>query len=148
MDKRELQIWQPVTCLVKGNVVTAKLEHSVIGDTHGLRLELTDIDGNVVQIVYDKISPTMRDYIWTYRYVNEIKRCDLNKLIDKADHTKLVDPSAHHFYKMVNSDLIEWYDQLPWLGSEEEPNVEHHIYMYNDGVFEIVSIMNRGLLLS
>lgn len=139
MGKMELHIWQPVTCLVKGDVVSATLEHGDTIDKNGLRLVLTDVEGNVVQVIYDKVSQTMGDYIWTYRYINEIKRSDLNKLIEKADRSNLIDESAHHFYKVVNSDYIGWYDQLPWLGSQDAPNVEHHIYMYNDGIFEVIS---------
>lgn len=139
MDKRRVQIWQPVTSLAKDNVVFANLEHTDKLDKYGLRIELTDINGNIVEIIYDKISLIMGDYIWTYRYINEIKRCDLNKLIDVADCTNLKDSTAHHFYKMENSDFIEWYDQLSWLGSEDASFVEHHIYMYNDGIFEVIS---------
>ncbi len=40
---------------------------------------------------------------------------------------------------MTNSDFIEWFDQFGWLGSNEIPNVEHHLYIYNDGVFEVIS---------
>ena len=100
MDKRRLKIWQPVTSLAKYNVFFAKLEYSNKFDRDGLRIELTDINGNIVEIIYDKFSTTMADYVWTYRHTNEIKRCDLNKLIDVADRTDLKDSSAHHFYKM------------------------------------------------
>ncbi|CEG26234.1 hypothetical protein [Bacillus sp. B-jedd] len=139
MDKRILHVWQPVTCLEKANVIFAKLTYGNSNETNGLRLELTDGAGNAVEIVYDQWSVTMVDYIWTFRHVNEIKRCDLNRLIDRADFSVLNDSTAQHFYKMENSDFLEWYDQLPWLGSGDVPHVEHHIYMYNDGVFEVIA---------
>ncbi|MGE8203976.1 hypothetical protein ACQKP0_05370 [Heyndrickxia sp. NPDC080065] len=29
-----------------------------------------------------------------------------------------------------------WHD---WLDSNDIPNVEHHLFLYNDGVFEVIS---------
>lgn len=135
----ELQVWQPVTCLVKGNIIGATFQYFDTEDQGGLKIVLTDIKGTMVEVIYDKHSPIVGDCVWTFRYANEIARSDLNKFIDRADHSKLTDPAAHHFYKALQSDYIAWYDQLPWLGSEDAPHVEHHIYMYNDGVFEVIS---------
>lgn len=60
--------------------------------------------------------------------------------VDKAlQREKAINFSAEWFYKMSHSDYIAWFDQLPWIGSKEIPDVEHHIYCFNDGVFDIIS---------
>lgn len=135
MCTRKLHIWQPVTCLVRAQIVNAKFNYTDLG----LCLTLIDIKGSEVDIIYDKMSQ-IQDYVWSFRYAGEIPRSDLVPLVDEAiERESSINESAEWFYKMSNSDYIKWFDQLPWLGSKEIPNVEHHIYCYNDGIFEVIS---------
>ncbi|MFK5708061.1 MULTISPECIES: hypothetical protein [Lysinibacillus] len=135
MCSRRLHIWQPITSLVRAQIVNAKFNYTDLG----LCLTLIDIKGSEVDIIYDRMSQ-IQDYVWSFRYAGEIPRSDLVPLVDDAiERESSFDESAEWFYKMSNSDYIEWFDQLPWLGSKEIPNVEHHIYCYNDGIFEVIS---------
>ncbi|MFJ5766785.1 hypothetical protein ACIP9C_15645 [Lysinibacillus sp. NPDC093210] len=135
MCARRLHIWQPVTCLQRAQIVNAHFNYSDLG----LCLTLIDINGSEVDIIYDKNSP-IQDYVWSFRYTGEIPRSDLVPLVhDAIEQETVIDKSAEWFYKMSTSDYIEWFDQLPWLGSKEIPNVEHHLYCYNDGIFEVIS---------
>ncbi|UED82381.1 MULTISPECIES: hypothetical protein [unclassified Lysinibacillus] len=135
ISTRRLHIWQPVTCLQRAQIVNAQLNYS----DRGLYLTLTDINGSEVDIIYDKISP-IQDFVWSFRYAGEIPRSDLFPLVNESiEQNPPTNPCAEWFYKMSNSDYIEWFDQLPWIGSKEIPNVEHHIYCYNDGIFEVIS---------
>jgi len=135
MCTRKLHIWQPITCLVRAKIVNAKLNYTDLG----LCLTLIDIKGSEVDIIYDRMSQ-IQDYVWSFRYTGEIPRSDLVPLVNDAiEQESSIDVSAEWFYKMSNSDYIEWFDQLPWLGSKEIPNVEHHIYCYNDGIFDVIS---------
>ncbi|MFJ7666419.1 hypothetical protein ACIQXI_04885 [Lysinibacillus sp. NPDC097195] len=135
MCARRLIIWQPVTCLQRAQIVNASFHYSDLG----LCLTLIDSNGSEVDIIYDKISP-IQDYVWSFRYTGEIPRSDLVPLVQEAiAQESKIDKTAEWFYKMTDSDYIEWFDRLPWLGSKEMPNVEHHIYCYNDGIFEVIS---------
>lgn len=40
---------------------------------------------------------------------------------DAIEQVAFIDESAEWFYKMSDSDYIEWFDQLPCLGSKEIP---------------------------
>ncbi|MEA0563802.1 hypothetical protein [Lysinibacillus irui] len=135
MDLRRLHIWQPITCLERAQVVNASLNYTDLG----LSLTLIDRNNTEVDIIYDKISP-IQDYVWSFRYTGEIPRSDLVPLVDEAlQQENAINFSAEWFYKMSHSDYIAWFDQLPWIGSKEIPHVEHHIYCFNDGVFDIIS---------
>jgi len=135
MSIRSLHIWQPVTCLERAQIVNAKINYTDLG----LCLTLIDRKGTEVDIIYDTMSQ-IQDYVWSFRYAGEIPRSDLVPLVQEAiEQETAIDKSAEWFYKMSNSDYIEWFDQLPWLGSKEIPNVEHHLYCYNDGIFEVMS---------
>jgi len=135
MSIRNLHIWQPVTCLERAQIVNAKFNYTDLG----LCLTLIDRKGTEVDIIYDTMSQ-IQDYVWSFRYAGEIPRSDLVPLVhDAIEQETAIDKSAEWFYKMSNSDYIEWFDQLPWLGSKEIPNVEHHLYCYNDGIFEVMS---------
>lgn len=135
MDLRRLHIWQPITCLERAQVVNATLNYTDLG----LSLTLIDRNNTEVDIIYDKISP-IQDYVWSFRYTGEIPRSDLVPLVDEAlQQENTINLSAEWFYKMNHSDYIAWFDQLPWIGSKEIPHVEHHIYCFNDGVFDIIS---------
>ncbi|QSB11992.1 hypothetical protein MHB40_01515 [Lysinibacillus sp. FSL K6-0057] len=135
MDSRRLHIWQPVTCLERAQIVNATLNYTDLG----LCLTLIDRNNTEVDIIYDKMSP-IQDYVWSFRYTGEIPRSDLvDKVNEALTQEQPINSSAEWFYKMSNSDYIDWFDQLPWIGSKEIPTVEHHIYCYNDGVFDIIS---------
>ncbi|MGE7691202.1 hypothetical protein ACQKMI_18570 [Lysinibacillus sp. NPDC097214] len=135
MSTRKLHIWQPITCLERSQIVNATFNYTDLG----LCLTLIDINGSEVDIIYDKMSE-IQDYVWSFRYTGEIPRSDLVPLVNDAiEQESSIEGSAEWFYKMSHSDYIEWFDQLPWLGSKEIPNVEHHIYCYNDGIFEVIS---------
>lgn len=135
MDSRRMHIWQPVTCLERAQIVNATLNYT----DRGLCLTLIDRNNTEVDIIYDKMSP-IHDYVWSFRYTGEIPRSDLVDMVTEAmTQEQSKNSSAEWFYKMSNSDYIEWFDQLPWIGSKEIPTVEHHIYCYNDGVFDIIS---------
>ncbi|MET3699388.1 hypothetical protein SAMN05877753_11129 [Bacillus oleivorans] len=134
MNEPKLHVWQPITELTN-DIMHADLSFS----DKGLYLKLIDIKGNEVSIIYDQISVT-QDYVWTFRYTGEVVRSDLGKLaIDAVNKSESIDEKSLCFYKMSNSDLIKWFDGLPWMGSEEYPAVEHHIYCSNDGIFEVIS---------
>lgn len=76
----------------------------------------------------NKMSP-IQNYVCSFRYTGEIPRSDLVDMVTKA-MTK---------NNLKKNSSAEWFDQLPWIGSKEIPTVEHHIYCYNDGVFDIIS---------
>ncbi|OJH19914.1 hypothetical protein BLX88_05385 [Bacillus obstructivus] len=144
MDQRKLHVWQPVNNLEKGNITEANFNFS---DEKGLCIRLIDIKGISVDIIYDKIS-NIQDYVWSFRYAGEIPRSDLTPAVKEAyKRASNIDKTAACFYKMTNSDFIEWFDQLQWLGSNDIPNVEHHVYIYNNGVFEVISDYEPKLII-
>lgn len=119
----------------RAQVVNATLNYTDLG----LSLTLIVRNNTEVDIIYDKISP-IQDYVWSFRYTGEISRSNLVPLVDEAlQQENAINFSAEWFYKMSHSDYIAWFDQLPWIGSKEIPHVEHHIYCFNDGVFDIIS---------
>ncbi|MCJ7842689.1 hypothetical protein MUB24_17645 [Lederbergia sp. NSJ-179] len=134
MDQRKLIAWQPIKHLEKGQITNAHFNFT----DHGLYLKLIDIHGNAVDIIYDKMS-NMYDFVWSFRYAGEIPRTDLTNLVVEAEDENYIDPAAACFYKMENSDFVVWFDQLGYMGSDDFPDVEHHLFMYNDGVFEVIS---------
>ena len=123
MDSRRLHIWQPVTCLERAQIINATLNYT----DRGLCLTLIDRNNTEVDIIYDKMSP-IQDYVWSFRYTGEIPRSDLVDMVTEA-----------MTQEQSKNSSAEWFDQLPWIGSKEIPTVEHHIYCYNDGVFDIIS---------
>ncbi|GLC89718.1 hypothetical protein [Lysinibacillus piscis] len=135
MDNRRLHVWQPVTCLERGRVFEAKCNYP----NSGLCITLIDINGTEVDIIYDKVTQ-IQDYVWAFRHIGEIPGTYLNEIPDdEMEKESSIVKTAAWFYKMSNSDYIEWFDQLPWLGSKDIPGAEHHIYAYGDGVFEVIS---------
>jgi len=129
--------------LERAQVVNATLNYTDLG----LTLTLIDRNNAEVDIIYDKISP-IQDYVWSFRYTGEIPRSDLVPFVDEAlQQENAINLSAEWFYKMSHSDYIAWFDQLPWIGSKEIPHVEHHIYCFNDGVFDIISDYEPNLSL-
>ena len=124
MDSRRLHIWQPVTCLERAQIINATLNYT----DRGLCLTLIDRN-NAIKC------HLIQNYVWSFRYTGEIPRSDLVDMVTEAmAQEQSKNSSAELFYKMSNSDYIEWFDQLLWIGIKEIPTVEHHIYCYNDGV--------------
>ncbi|WP_040225392.1 hypothetical protein [Bhargavaea cecembensis] len=135
MEEMILESWQPVTNLERNGVCQTKLEIS----GEGLTIHLEDLKGNQVRVLYDQMSQ-IHDHVWTFRYTGEGPRNNLVKLMQTADARAVgLKRESESFYKVKNSDLIRWFDQLPWMGSQEYPNVEHHLYFTMNEVFEVVA---------
>lgn len=136
MDKRKLHVWQPCANILKGRIYYDELTVS----DFGLILTLTDQEGTIVDIVYNKGSQIHGDYVWSYRYTNEVPMTVLVPLMEEArKNGKILDSNGPLFYKMTDSDYIEWHDSLGFIPSSEIPNVEHHLIPGPDGVYEFIS---------
>lgn len=133
MDNRILQVWNPIK-----NVLSGIPNMSLSDGPQGLIIVLKDFQGTEVKVIYDEKSQ-LDDWVWAYRNTAEIGRTDLAQLVDDAYKKETNLPKkVFVFFKMVNSDYIAWYDSLGSISTRTFPNAEHHLYMHNDGVLEII----------
>lgn len=134
MEKRKLQAWQPVDNLNLGEVYCSSLHYN----NDGLEIIFKDNDNSQVRVIYNKIS-SAQDYVWTFRFSGEIQRSDISGLaVSARKRASNLNNTAHCFYKMHDSDYIEWFDSLPWLGSSDFPNVEHHVFPTINETIEVI----------
>jgi len=135
LDTPVLEAWQPVTNLERNDVCQTRIEIN----GKGLTIYLEDLKGNKVRVIYDQMSQ-IHDVVWTFRYTAEGPRNDLVKPMQEADARAIgLNKEKECFYKVLNSDLIRWFDQLPWMSSKDFPDVEHHLYFTMNEVYEVVA---------
>ncbi|SET60122.1 hypothetical protein SAMN05216389_11674 [Oceanobacillus limi] len=131
----KLQVWRPNNIMLIGRVYN----HCITFDERGLRISITDEVGVKVDIVCDESSQIIGDYVWSYRFTNEIVESDsLVDLIQEAHHNKKTSPvNRIDFYKIINSGYLDSIEKTGWIGEMVE--LEHHMYPVSDGSLEVIS---------
>ncbi|MTD31370.1 hypothetical protein [Planomicrobium sp. YIM 101495] len=132
----KLHAWQPVT-FIKGRnhaslgflQVTAYMDH--------LKISFTDETGALIEVIYDQPISPVEYYVWSYRFSTEYGRFDL--LSREREYSGLKDKDALHFYKVSNSEYIEWFDRNPLVNSKTHPALEHHLYLSGNEIVEVLS---------
>ncbi|MBD8070034.1 hypothetical protein [Bacillus sp. PS06] len=134
-----LHVWQPVTSLVGRNPAEMQFV-DIQRHNDYLKIVFQDFHDNQVEIIYDQLynSSTPTEYVvWAFRYSTEYGRPDLHTI--ESDFSGLVDSHSPYFFKVSNSKFIEWFDRNPLINSKLYPNLEHHLFISGDEVFEVLS---------
>ncbi|MCJ8008761.1 hypothetical protein ACFFF5_10775 [Lederbergia wuyishanensis] len=136
-DKEKLHIWQPVTNL-RGKYPWDINLTNVIRHNDYLKITLEDFhNNNQLDIVYDQNITPLEYYVWAFRFSTEIGRHDLR--FTETDSSGRIDPEAAYFCKMENSRFLRMFDSNPMYNRKTHPNLEHHLYITGDEVFEVLS---------
>ncbi|SET22112.1 hypothetical protein SAMN05216389_10735 [Oceanobacillus limi] len=105
-----------------------------------LKITLEDNHGNEVDVIYDdpdKVCP-LEYFVWSFRHNTECGSIHLPRPeIDKTN--KKIDEKSAYFCKMRNSNYIKQFDSNPIANRELFPEVEHHLYITGDEIFEVIS---------
>ncbi|CAI9395397.1 hypothetical protein ACTQ5K_18100 [Niallia sp. Sow4_A1] len=131
MKKLNLKVWIP-SIAIEGALELVEFKYS-----KGLQITLEDIQNNTYQIQFNK--EKNGNYILACRFADEMKRSDLAEPAFQARKNE-VDTvrKSWSLYKAINSDFVDWYDQLPGPGSEHY-HIDHYIIVTSDETFEILS---------
>lgn len=137
MHVQSLKIWQPQTNLHSDHPVNILFTGLIKHDDY-FKIILEDYDDNITEIVYNQLNGPMEYYVWSFRYTTEIGRFGLYNL--EVDESGLHQKGKAYFFKMENSEYINWFDnQNPLFNSTTHPNLEHHVYITRDEVIEVLS---------
>ncbi|SDZ16330.1 hypothetical protein SAMN05421736_10730 [Evansella caseinilytica] len=132
MDKRKLHVWQPIETF-KGELHLVEMYFQ-----EGLRFTFEDDGGMECTFMYDQCINGM--YVWSCRFTEEFKRSDLAVIATEAIQERFGDKNKTWcFFKMTNSDYVDWYDQLGGPGSDRDPHIQHHIFITSENIFEVLS---------
>lgn len=125
-------VWEPL----KG--ISDNLDYIEFKFAKGLQLKFEDRDGNEINFIYDQLINGM--FVWASRFTEESIRGDIDQLALQAriNHFNSENKSWC-LYKVSNSDFLEWYDELPGPGSDLFPEVEHHVFMSSEIIFDVLS---------
>ena len=136
--KETLELWQPITSL-KGEYEFKFNFVEVLRHNNYLKISLADHFGNLVDIIYeDPMNVCPFEYsVWSFRHSTELG--NLHKSRFEIDNSKLIDKKAIHFCKVRNSDYINSFDNNPIGNKKLFPDVEHHMYLTGDEIFEVIS---------
>ncbi|KIL53459.1 hypothetical protein KP77_04350 [Jeotgalibacillus alimentarius] len=131
-----LHAWQPITSM-KGRNLADLGFFEVIPHFEYLKIKFDDVKGNKFEVIYDQTISPVEYYVWSYRFSTEYGRFDL--ISKQIDLSGVVDEDSLYFYKVSNSEYIKWFDQNPLINSHTNPKLEHHLYMNDSQVFEVLS---------
>lgn len=129
MSEKNLVAWVP-NIDIKGELHLVEFKY-----LRGLQITVEDNQDNTYLILFNK--EKNGNYILACRFADEMKRSDLAVPAKKARNSQLIE-GAWSLYKEINSDFVDWYDQLPGPGSEHY-NIEHYVIITSDETFEILS---------
>ena len=121
------------------NIYIVLIFFVVIRHNEYLKITLEDHFENMVDIFYDdpeNVWP-LEYFVWSFRHSTELGSLHLSRM--EIDASKLIDKNAIRFFKVRNSKYIKEFDANPLANKELFPNVEHHLYMTGDEIFEVVS---------
>ncbi|WP_312099269.1 hypothetical protein [Niallia sp.] len=131
MKKINLKVWIPST-EIKGELHLVEFKYS-----KGLQITLEDNQANIYQIQFNKMNNG--NYVLACRFADEMKRSDLAEPAYQARKNEGdAVRKSWSLYKAINSDFVDWYDQLPGPGSEHY-QIEHYIIATSEETFEILS---------
>ncbi|WP_243299733.1 hypothetical protein [Bacillus litorisediminis] len=132
-----LHIWQPSTFLKGKNPSQMVLVEVIRGNNH-LKILFEDTFDNQVEIIYDQLMQPMEYFVWAFRHSTETGRYGLR--FKEINDSGLISPDSPYFFKVSNSEFIKWFDdQNPLFNSKTYPNLEHHLYITGDEVFDVLS---------
>ena len=137
MERQKLHVWRPSANILREYTVNDCARYN----ENGFVITLSDIYGTTLEIVYDRYSQIIGDYIWAFRYKNEIPQPGyLVHLMEEArkedNDVENFDPYKITFYKMINSDFIK---EMGFESMKDAPKLEHHLYPFYEGIFEVIS---------
>lgn len=137
VDKLEdfkLKVWRPNSDRLRYEV----MGHSVNLDQTGLKISITDYFGARIEIIYDQLSKDIGNFVWSYRYTNEITRSvpivDMMQAARKEAHN--ISDTEFYFYKAYNSEYLGFVNTN---GYANDISLEHHIFIVSDGIVEVIS---------
>ncbi|MFS0672064.1 hypothetical protein [Ornithinibacillus sp. 179-J 7C1 HS] len=143
MAKPELKVWRPKNQILKGRIY----EHNITLASNGLMISLLDEVNTKIEIVYDGSSQIIGDYVWAYRYSNEILQSSslVDLMLEAQKKSKMISNNNLEFYKMINSDFIDFVKKSGF--ADDSINLEHHLYPVADGVLEIISDYEPSIII-
>lgn len=137
MHIESLKIWQPQTNLNSDHPANILFRGINKHDDY-FKIILEDYDDNITEIIYNQLNGPMEYYVWSFRYTTEIGRFGIYNL--EVDESGLIENGKAYFFKMENSEYINWFDnQNPLFNSTSHPKFEHHVYITRDEVIEVLS---------
>ncbi|MFC5734013.1 hypothetical protein [Cytobacillus gottheilii] len=136
--KEILHMWQPkeLENLNAKNAAEIVFEE-VIRHNDFFKITLKDFDDKKVEIIYDQLSSPVEYFVWSFRFSTEYGRPDLHTLTQEASGRK--NKNSPYFFKVENSNYVNWMDKNPIINSKTNPNLEHHMYLSGDEVLEVLS---------
>ncbi|MBS4202466.1 hypothetical protein KHA93_22955 [Bacillus sp. FJAT-49732] len=136
-DKKEkLHIWQPVINLKAKYLYDINLTN-VNRHSDYLKITLEDLQDNQLDIIYDQRISPVEYYVWAFRFSTETGNFDIRYIEEEIGGR--VDPEAAYFFKMENSKYLKMFDSNPIINRKTHPNLEHHLYITGDEIFEVLS---------
>ncbi|WP_205439704.1 hypothetical protein, partial [Peribacillus alkalitolerans] len=133
MTTRKLVVWRPKDGL------EGPLHYVEVKFADGLQLVFEDESNTEIKIIYNQNINSK--FVLAFRFTDDLKRGDLSKIAREAriEYFNTINAKPWYFYKMINSDFIHWFDQLPGPGSNEISNIQHFIFMCSEETFEVIS---------
>ncbi|MCE7792826.1 hypothetical protein K8O68_10405 [Salipaludibacillus sp. CUR1] len=132
MSERKLEVWEPIENF-NGSL---HFKEMMYGE-EGLKFIFNDNLQNEFHFTYGDFRDGM--FVWAVRFTEEFKRGDLVEIASEARKTAFgADNKEWCFYKMTDSDFINWHDQLSGPSSEAF-SVEHHLFVTTQDTFEVIS---------
>lgn len=97
---------------------------------------IEDLQDNQLEIIYDDPDHKcpLEYVVWSFRWNTEIS-LQSKQVINSHNHWS----KCQHFYKVEHSSYIHEIDKNWAVNSTLFPDVEHHVYMNGDEIFEVIS---------
>lgn len=121
-----------------------KLKHIDTNDLH-LKIILTN-KTDQLKLVYEHFGSIPPGRVCHLRSSAKTARHDLIKM--EKETTQIQKRDAYFFYKVHNSEFINWYDSLsPLKYIADLENLEHHLFMTNDKVLEVLTFDDPKIII-
>lgn len=150
MKSQILHAWQPNE-LIKFTMDEHLFYHIGLVDVQLGPKALTitlESKSKILQIIYDQVAGPIPYYVWNFRYGNELS--DRNDLpyANEAIYPDTLNKESYHFFRVQNSEFIEWNDRVSPFKSKDYPELEHHLFFTSDDFLEILSLYEPKIIVT
>ena len=133
--KQTLITWIPTHEFTKEFIEVVKFD--VNFNNKGLTITLVDKRETTVDIIYDKGTKHLGDYVVSYRYTSEIPMSWLASLAEEARDNSGLNKFDSCFYKALHSDYLDQFK--PYFPGSLADGLEHHLFPVGTGIVEVIS---------
>ncbi|MBP3952811.1 hypothetical protein [Bacillus suaedae] len=149
MREPKFSVWQPDENILKGDGI---YHHQIIDNENGLIISLTDQFGSKVNITYNELSKHIGNYVWSYRFTNEICMQFMVDVLDEAEKRVIqngmkFEKDAFWFYKSQDSEYIKGFSKEIESSINSVPEMEVHIFRIVGGFIEVISDYNPEIVI-